>query len=182
MTPFHFLILCLILRVFVEVWFQGDLLVGLRARAEAMTRVEPIRTWSRLPYNLLTFYGGVYEAVVCEFCCAHHVGGVLATVGLFVMRPPTTLYAAFTTLFAGLCYGYAAGHLVWFLDRWLVPYELKYSRPRELLEELQHEPATQPDPAEDPGPTDDTGPAGSAAVLQPSEQPGPASPGSDPPG
>lgn len=172
MTPFNFLILCLFLRVFLEVWFQGDLFVGLFARVEAQARVVPVRSWRRLVYNQLTFYGGIFEALVCEFCCAHHAGAVLATVGLFVFHPPATLYAAFTTLLAGICYGYAAGHLVWFLDRGVVPHELQYSRPRELPGVFQDEP-TRPDTAE---------PAGPEAVVQPGEQPGPASPGDDPQG
>ena len=117
MNWFNFLILFMVLRTWLEVWFQGDLFVVLRANVEART-LQP----SRL--SLL------WEGLICPFCHAHHAGVVLALCMLLVLTRPTSVGAFLWLLPQAVAFGWAAGHLSWWLNSFL-PHELRYSRPRE---------------------------------------------------
>lgn len=130
MNLFYFAILLLVLRAWLEMWFQGDLFVVIRAKVEAKAAAKP------------SFF---YEALLCPFCHAHHAGGLLAAIMLVVLYADRFLQPWWTPLWLlpqAIAYGWAAGYLSWCLDN-VLPMQLRYSRERDFYVGSDNEAGTK---------------------------------------
>jgi hypothetical protein len=117
---FYFTVLVLTLRAWLEIWFQGDLFVVLRAHMESRLSQRS---------NFLE------EALLCPFCHAHHGGVLFAAVMLVVLYADRFLTPWWTPLWLipqAIAYGWAAGYLAWSLDN-VLPEAIRYTRPRDFF-------------------------------------------------
>lgn len=113
MTPFHFLIVLLVLRTWLEIWYHGDMCMVLYAKIEANAAANKSPAW-------------LWEALLCTFCHPHHAGVILAGCTLAVEHADNLSWLLAPQAVA---FGWAAGYIAWAADEFL-PYPIRYMRER----------------------------------------------------
>lgn len=133
MQLFDFIALVLAIRDIVDVWKNGSIFAERRAIVEAHDGEEVVRTWRRLPYNVLTGYGLLWELLVCAYCLSRQVALWLALGICFADFLPLWLAALIRTI----VYGFAAAQVSWMANN-MLPERWQYDRDS-ILPEVPNE-------------------------------------------